>query len=348
MTNCLNRGDNTFVMLKWAEFNHKKMPCKCDLSLAVRLKYAAHISSFLWLCFSKEKKRTAKYLCMKMWLLMQKKAPGWPDRQCSELDMDGIDRSDERPIPTCPLSGPWLIYNPPPPLIPTSPPHTASLLPAPPPLSLYPCHSPLAPPRHLMQSVTNPECFFPPIQTQRQARVLLLREEFWRKVWEGGGWQQRRGRVCILDVPILTWPPWGYTHDKHQISLTKTAVPQRRSWHGWGGMGGISAQQRPPMGNSGTVWEWRRDKGTGYSWGRSNLSNTPSWHENTDGQKSAGFWLLFWDEGWCECLGGRGGKTACVLEARRGGTWKEKITTVYSDHVMACSSHLWWVLPSVF
>lgn len=168
MTNCLNRGDNTFVMLKWAEFNHKKMPCKCDLSLAVRLKYAAHISSFLWLCFSKEKKRTAKYLCMKMWLLMQKKAPGWPDRQCSELDMDGIDRSDERPIPTCPLSGPWLIYNPPPPLIPTSPPHTASLLPAPPPLSLYPCHSPLAPPRRLMQSVTNPECFFPPIQTQRQ------------------------------------------------------------------------------------------------------------------------------------------------------------------------------------
>lgn len=151
----------------------------------------------------------------------------------------------ERPTPTCTLSGLWLIYNPPtpPPLIPTSPPHTPSLLPAPPlPLAvcLYPCHSPLAPPQRLMQSVTNPECFFPPIQTQRQCECCCWEGEF-------GGRFGRGGRVCILDVPILTWPPWGYTHDKHQISLTKTAVPQRRSWHGWGG---ISALQRPLMGIS--------------------------------------------------------------------------------------------------
>lgn len=61
--------------------------------------------------------------------------------------------------------------------------------------------------------------------------VLLLREELGEGLGAGGLGGGRR-RVCTLDVPILTWPPWGYTHDKHQISLTKTAVPQRRTWHG--------------------------------------------------------------------------------------------------------------------
>lgn len=151
----------------------------------------------------------------------------------------------ERPTPTCPLSGLWLIYNPLPPLIPTSPPHTPSLLPAPPlpiALSLYPCHSPPAPPTSDAIRY-QPGVLLSSHSDTKAAWALLLREE----LEEGLGVGVGRRRVCILDVPILTWPPWGYTHDKHQISLTKTAVPQRRSWHGWGGKGGIFARQRPLM-----------------------------------------------------------------------------------------------------
>lgn len=65
----------------------------------------------------------------------------------------------------------------------------------------------------------------------------------WRKIWERGGGGGCASWMCQSSHG----PPWGYTHDKHQISLTKTAVPQRWSWHGWGG---ISALQRPPMGIS--------------------------------------------------------------------------------------------------
>lgn len=47
--------------------------------------------------------------------------------------------------------------------------------------------------------------------------------------------------------------PQGHKRDKHQISLTKMAVPESRSWHRCGGMAWILAQKRPLLGIKGTA-----------------------------------------------------------------------------------------------